>query len=83
MQDALDPNVGQSEIEDLKKEIHRMELKYNSIRKAQDEIVVEMNRAAKKKESIQLKYAKKPDLERPPKDPENSIQLKKVMKVAK
>jgi hypothetical protein len=42
-----------------------------------------MNRAAKKKESIQLKYAKKPDLERPPKDPENSIQLKKVMKVAK
>lgn len=60
-----------------------MELKYNSIRKAQDEIVVEMNRAAKKKESIQIKYAKKPELERPPKDPENSIQLKKVMKVAK
>jgi hypothetical protein len=40
MQDALDPNVGQSEIEDLKKEIHRMELKYNSIKKAQDEIQI-------------------------------------------
>lgn len=35
MQDALDPNVGQAEISDLKKEIHRMDLKYQSIEKAQ------------------------------------------------
>lgn len=35
MQDALDPNVGQAEISDLKKEIHRMELKFQSIEKAQ------------------------------------------------
>lgn len=60
MQDALDPNVGQSEIEDLKKEIHRMELKFNSIKKAQDEIQNEMVRAAKMKETIQVKYGKKP-----------------------
>lgn len=79
MQDALDPNVGQSEIEDLKKEIHRMELKYNSIKKAQDEIQVEMIRAAKKKESIQVKSMKKPSVEKPAKDPENSNQLKKVV----
>jgi hypothetical protein len=28
MQDALDPNIGQSEIVAMKKEIHRMELRY-------------------------------------------------------
>ena len=38
MQEALDPNVGQSEIEELKKELHRMELKYNSLIKEQDKI---------------------------------------------
>lgn len=27
MQDTLDPTVGQSEIQELKKEIHRMELR--------------------------------------------------------
>jgi len=33
MQDALDPNIGQSEIVDMKKEIHRMELRYQQLRK--------------------------------------------------
>ncbi len=28
MQDALDPNIGQTEIVAMKKEIHRMELRY-------------------------------------------------------
>jgi hypothetical protein len=28
MQDALDPNIGQAEIVLMKKEIHRMELRY-------------------------------------------------------
>ena len=33
MQDALDPNIGQSEIVAMKKEIHRMELRYEQLRK--------------------------------------------------
>ena len=33
MQDALDPNIGQSEIQLLKKEIHRMELRLEELRK--------------------------------------------------
>ena len=35
MQETLDPNVGKSEIEELTKELHRMELKYQSLLKAQ------------------------------------------------
>ena len=35
MQDTLDPTVGQTEIQDLKKELHRMELKYHSLTKEQ------------------------------------------------
>lgn len=52
MQEALDPNVGQSEIEELKKELHRMELKYNSLIKEQDKITTEMLRAVNKKADI-------------------------------
>lgn len=33
MQDALDPTVGQSEIQELKKEIHRMQLRLEDLRK--------------------------------------------------
>ncbi len=47
MQEALDPNVGQSEIEDLKKEIHRMELKYHSLTKEQEKITNEMLKTVK------------------------------------
>lgn len=32
MQEALDPTIGQSEIQDLKKEIHRMELRLEDLR---------------------------------------------------
>ncbi len=48
MQDTLDPNIGQTEIKDLKMEIHRMELKYDSIKKAQEEINAEMLSAVQK-----------------------------------
>lgn len=33
MQETLDPNYGQKEIQELKKEIHRMELRLDDIRK--------------------------------------------------
>lgn len=41
MQEALDPNVGQSEIEELKAELHRMELRYNSLLKEHAKIIAE------------------------------------------
>ena len=41
MQDALDPNIGQSEIQLLKKEIHRMELRLEELRKVLSDIRLE------------------------------------------
>ena len=35
----MDPNIGQSEIVDMKKEIHRMELRYQQLRKKQEEMI--------------------------------------------
>ncbi len=81
MQEALDPNVGQSEIEELKKELHRMELRYNSLLKEQAKIVAEAERAIDKKEQIEMKYlasTKKETLKQ--KSPATSNQLKNAMR---
>lgn len=59
MQEALDPNVGQSELQELKKEIHRMELRLEDLRKKQEQLISEMERAVYKRETIQLKYMNK------------------------
>ena len=59
MQDALDPNIGQTEIVAMKKEIHRMELRYEQLRKKQEEMIKDMERAVFKREVIQLKYLPK------------------------
>ena len=59
MQDALDPNIGQSEIVAMKKEIHRMELRYEQLRKKQEQMIKDMERAVFKREVIQLKYLPK------------------------
>ncbi|KAL4455762.1 hypothetical protein ABPG74_003172 [Tetrahymena malaccensis] len=59
MQDALDPTVGQTEIQELKREIHRMELRLDDLRKKQEAIIAEMERAVYKRETIQLKYMNK------------------------
>lgn len=36
MQDALNPNIGQVEIVAMRKEIHRMELRYEQLKKKQE-----------------------------------------------
>mmetsp|Transcript_34384 Transcript_34384/g.25458 ORF Transcript_34384/g.25458 Transcript_34384/m.25458 type:complete len:108 (+) Transcript_34384:1726-2049(+) len=59
MQDALDPNIGQSEIVLMKQEIHRMELRYEQLRKKQEQMIKDMERAVFKRETIQLKYLPK------------------------
>ena len=71
MQETLDPNVGKSEIEELSKELHRMELKYQSLLKAQEKVNIEMLMAVNKKKDIELKYraAVKKEPERVKKQP--------------
>lgn len=59
MQDALDPSFGQKEIVAMKKEIHRMELRYDKLRKQQEEYIKEMEQSVFKRETIQLKYLPK------------------------
>lgn len=59
MQDALDPNIGQQEIVAMRKEIHRMQLRYEQLRKKQEEMIKDMERAIFKRETIQLKYLPK------------------------
>ena len=59
MQDALDPTIGQTEIVAMKKEIHRMELRYQQLLKKQEEMIKDMERSVFKRETIQLKYLPK------------------------
>ena len=59
MQDHLDPSIGQTEIVAMKKEIHRMELRYEQLRKKQEEMIKDMERSMFKRETIQLKYLPK------------------------
>jgi len=54
-QKALDPNYGKKEVEDMKKEIHRMEMRLNQLKRKQDDIIKEMELSINKKESIQLR----------------------------
>jgi chromosome segregation ATPase len=84
MQEALDPNVGQSEIEELKKELHRMELRYASLLKEQSKILSEAERAIDKRETIEVRkesLVKKEPVKQ--KTPETTNQLKYAMKNAK
>jgi hypothetical protein len=52
MQDALDPTIGQTEIVAMKKEIHRMELRYDQLKKKQEEMIKDMERSVFKRETI-------------------------------
>merc|ERR1719356_1310347 len=55
MQEALDPNVGQSDVAAMKKEIHRMELRLEQLKRKQEQMIIEMERAINKRDPIQLK----------------------------
>lgn len=52
MLDAIDPTIGQKEIVAMKKEIHRMELRYDVLRKKQEEYIKEMEQCVFKRETI-------------------------------
>merc|ERR1711988_138979 len=72
MQDALDPNVGQQESAAMKREIHRMELRYEQLKRRQDQMILEMERVIHKRDTIQLKCEPKGK-----KDPNTAGQLKR------
>lgn len=56
MQDTLDPNVGQQEIQVLKKELHLKQLKLNDLKKSQDGLILEIEKVVNKRDNINLKY---------------------------
>ena len=45
----------------MKKEIHRMELRYEELRKRQEKLIKDMERAVFKRETIQMKYLRQVD----------------------
>merc|ERR1711904_656593 len=59
MQEALDPAVGQVESAAMKKEIHRMELRHDQLKRRQEQMIMEMERAIHKRDAISLKYEPK------------------------
>ncbi len=56
MQSALDPTVGAGETTAMKKEIHRMGLRLDQLKRRQESIIKEMERAIYKRDSIQQKF---------------------------
>jgi chromosome segregation ATPase len=74
MQQALDPSIGQAETTAMRKEIHRMELRYEQLKRRQDQMIQEMERVIHKRDAIQLKY--EPAAQ---KDPNSGLQLKRQL----
>ena len=56
--EALDPSVGQDETASMQKEIHRMELRYEALKREQERLSGEMERAILKRGAIENRYSK-------------------------
>merc|ERR1712014_496615 len=54
-QKALDPEAGMAECKKMEKEIHRMELRKNTLNREKENLLVEMERAIHKNEAITIK----------------------------
>merc|ERR1711865_1281199 len=63
-QAALDPEVGQAESRSMEKEIHRMKLRLETLKRDQERMIKEVERAIYKREAISLRHRgqKKGDL---------------------
>ena len=55
-QAALDPEVGQAEVKAMEKEIHRMTLRYETLKRDQERMIKEMERAIVKHEAIAQRF---------------------------
>jgi chromosome segregation ATPase len=56
--EALDPTVGEDETANMTKEIHRMELRFEALKREQERLSGEMERAILKRGAIQTRYSK-------------------------
>ena len=54
----LDPSVGQKETENMEKEIHRMGLRFEALKREQERLSIEMARAIEKRATITTRYSK-------------------------
>lgn len=54
----LDPSVGQKETEDMEKEIHRMSLRFEALKREQERLSNEVTRAIEKRDTITTRYGK-------------------------
>merc|ERR1711865_193739 len=55
-QAALDPEVGQAESRSMEKEIHRMKLRLETLKRDQERMIKEVERAIYKREAISLRH---------------------------
>jgi coiled-coil domain-containing protein 40 len=53
---ALDPTIGQAETQSMEREIHRMELRLEALKREQERLVCEMERAIAKRSTIETRY---------------------------
>merc|ERR1719454_2602166 len=54
-QDALDPEVGMAEARSMEKEIHRMKLRFSTLKREQERMIKEMELAIDKRETIAVR----------------------------
>ena len=83
MQDVIDPSVGQTENEELKRELHRMELRHTSLLKEQQKILAEAERAIDKREIINVRSQAIKEPAKASKKMENSHQMQHAIKNTK
>ncbi|XXQ37158.1 Coiled-coil domain-containing protein 40 [Plasmodiophora brassicae] len=55
-QQAIDPEVGQAEVEEMRREVHRMELRLNALKRAQEELMEDSLRTIEKRNDIQIRH---------------------------
>lgn len=60
-QAALDPDVGQAEARAMEKEIHRMRLRLEALERAQEQMVLDMEQAIRKRDLLALRGRAKAD----------------------
>lgn len=58
--EALDPTVGQAETQSMEREIHRMTLRLEALKREEERLSIEMERAVNKRTSIELRFKTKP-----------------------
>ena len=55
MQEVLDPTVGQDVVGEMRKEIHRMELRHGELMKLQEKLMQDLEKALNKREVVAVK----------------------------